>query len=583
MMLRPNPEVVAVYRRLSAYVRPYRLVILPALLATLLHASLSGVIPYFLSGITQQLMDAALGGRDPYRLPVLIVIVFALRGATDFMIVYGLSWVGRSVIRDLRSELFQHYQALPATYHDRTSTGELISKLTYNTEQVADAISSAIVIVIRDSLHIVVLVGVMLYYSATLTLIVAVVGPLLGLLVGYMSRAFRRYSARIQNSMGDATRVAEQSLQGHRIVKIFGGQQYEQDVFDQINHKNFRLNQRLVAIRAVGDSLTQFVVAVGVAAIVLLVLSGSMLETLTVPSFMAFIAAMGMMLAPLKRLININAVLQRGVAAADSIFVILDEPAETDTGSAAVPEVKGRVEYRRVSFSYPGTRAAVLHDIDLVIPAGSTVALVGQSGSGKSTLVSLLPRIYDAYDGQILLDGTDIRALRLADLRQQVALVSQDVVLFDDTIAGNIAYGSLAGRTRNEIEQVADTAHVTEFVAGLPDGLDTDVGERGVLLSGGQRQRVAIARALLKDAPVLILDEATSALDTESERRVQDALRSLMANRTTLVIAHRLSTVESADRIVAMKEGRIVETGSHAELLARDGYYATLYRMQFTE
>jgi subfamily B ATP-binding cassette protein MsbA len=583
MNLRPNPEVVRVYRRLLTYVRPYWLIIVPAVMATVIYSGLTGVVPFFMEGVTDELVNEALGSSNQYRIPILIAVVFALRGTMDFLTVYGLSWVGRSVIRDLRSELFGRYLELPAAYYDRSSTGELISKLTYNTEQVAEAISSAIVSLVRDSLTIIVLMGVMIHYSGTLTLIICIVGPVVAVLITYMSKAFRRYSGRIQNSMGDVTRVAEQSLQGHRIVKIFSGQQYEQEQFDEINRRNFRLNQRLVATRAFGDWLTQYVVILGIAVIMYVVLADSMLEELTAPIFIGFITAMGATLTPLKRLTNINAILQRGVAAADSIFAMLDEPAEADTGTATMMRAVGNVEYRDVSFRYSGSQSEVLSRVSLTVPAGSTVALVGRSGSGKSTLVSLLPRLYDVAEGQISLDGIDVRTLRLADLRRQLSFVSQDVVLFDDTIAGNIAYGALASRPRAEIEQAAEAAHVSEFAAELEAGLDTRVGERGILLSGGQRQRVAIARALLKDAPVLILDEATSALDTESERRVQDALERLMSSRTTLVIAHRLSTIENADLIVALKDGRIVESGTHAELLSRDGYYSTLYRMQFSD
>ncbi|HEY5568762.1 MAG TPA: lipid A export permease/ATP-binding protein MsbA [Gammaproteobacteria bacterium] len=583
MSPRLTTGVIRVYRRLLAYVRPYRWILVPCVLATALHAALTGTVPFFLEWITEQLTSPTPTTQDPYRIPILIAVVFALRGATDFLLVYGLSWVGRSVIRDLRSELFGHYLALPAKFYDRSSTGDLISRLTYNTEQVAEAISNAIVTLVRDSLHIIVLLGVMIHYSGTLTLIVCVVGPIIGLLVGSMSRAFRRYSVRIQSSMSDATRVLEQSLQGHRIVKIFEGQPHEQTQFDEINARNFRFIQRLVATRALGDSLTQYVVALGIAAIVLIVFADSMLEELTAPVFIAFITAMGQMLPPIKRLININVVLQRGVAAADNVFATLDEPREADEGTATMERAAGHVEYRGVSFSYAESRTPALIDVTLSAPAGSTIALVGRSGSGKSTLVALLPRIYDGFEGEILLDGVDIRTLKLKDLRRQLSFVSQDVVLFDDTIAGNIAYGALKRYSRAEVERAAETAHVTEFARELVQGLDTRVGERGLLLSGGQRQRVAIARALLKDAPVLILDEATSALDTESERVIKDALGRLMTGRTTLVIAHRLSTVVNADRIVAIKDGRIVETGTHEELLRQDGYYSTLYRMQFAE
>jgi subfamily B ATP-binding cassette protein MsbA len=419
----------------------------------------------------------------------------------------------------------------------------------------------------------------MVYRSPALMLLVVVVVPLVGLVVAAMSRAFRRYSARIQDSMGDVTRVTEQSLQGQRVVKIFGGQKQEIEQFEQINSRNFRLNMRLIAVRAAGDTLSQAVVVIGVAAVVFV--ASWVLRDLTGALFFGFITAMGMVVAPFRRLVNINAVWQRGVAAAESLFETLDVPVENDSGKRTLERARGDVEYRNVSFAYDAAKGRVLKDVSLVVPAGTSVALVGQSGSGKSTLASLLPRFYDVESGSVLLDGFDVRDYRLRDLRRQISLVSQDVVLFDDTIANNIAYGVLAERSRAEIESAAEAAFVTEFAAGLPHGLDTRVGERGALLSGGQKQRVAIARALLKDAPVLILDEATSALDTESERRIQAALARLVQGRTTLVIAHRLSTIERADRIVVVRNGAIVEIGNHQQLLARGGYYSALHSMQF--
>ena len=384
--------------------------------------------------------------------------------------------------------------------------------------------------------------------------------------------------------MGDVTRQTEQTLRGNRIVKIFAGETQEQAQFVKINAKNFRLHLRVAgAVRAFGDSLIQYIVALGVAVIVFFVFSGWLSIELTAATFMGYIGALAMLLAPLKRLVNINVALQRGIAAADSLFEVLDEPGEPDRGDRPLARAQGSVEYRGVGFSYDEAKGTVLDDISFEVPSGSTIAVVGRSGSGKSTLVGLLPRFYDVDSGRILLDGTDIREYRLADLRRQISFVSQDVVLFDDSIAGNIAYGALRECSRADIERAADAAHVTEFAAELPDGLDASVGERGVLLSGGQRQRVAIARALLKDAPVLILDEATSALDTESERRVQDALKRLMQGRTTLVIAHRLSTVEDADRIIVMKDGRIVEQGSHRELIGQSRWYSMLHGMQFVD
>jgi subfamily B ATP-binding cassette protein MsbA len=587
-----NREAAAVYRRLLRYVRPHRLIIVSAVVAAVFYAGGTGLLPLLLGDVVGQFDTGTLvqeieqGGRfadAPWMIAVAIAVVFAVRGVMDFLMVYGLGWVGRSVVRDLRTDLFSHYLLMPSSDLDQASSGDLISKLTYNTEQVAEAISNAIVVLVRDSLTIVVLVGIMIWLSPPLTLLVSIVGPTIGALVGYMSKAFRRHSSRIQSSMGDVTRVAEQTLQGHRIIKVFEGQDYEREQFEAINRRNFRLNIRLTATRAAGDSLTQYVVALGAAAVFFVALSDWVRPTLDAELFVEFIAYMAMLLAPLKRLVNINVSLQRGIAAAQSLFETMDGAVERDTGTVTLERARGDVEYRNVSFGYGGRDKRVLHDVSFRAPAGSTVALVGRSGSGKSTIANLLPRFYEIDDGEILLDGIDIRRYRLADLRRQIGFVSQDVVLFDDTIANNIAYGGLAGCSREQIEAAADAAYVSEFASTLPDGLDTEVGERGVLLSGGQRQRIAIARALLKNAPVLILDEATSALDTESERRVQSALNRLMEGRTTLVIAHRLSTIERADLIVVMSEGRVVETGTHAKLLEQGGHYAALYRMQFAD
>jgi ATP-binding cassette, subfamily B, bacterial MsbA len=581
MRLRVDSRVVGVYRRLLGYLKPHWRMVAAGVAATVLHAGADALLPFIMMSVIEHLQTGVREGGAV--IPLLLILVAVVRGGTDFFAVFGLGWVGRSVIRDLRTQLFTHYLDLPVRYYDQSSSGALISKLTYNTEQVAEAISTAIVTVVRDSLTMIALVGVMIYMSPELTLLIAIVGPTVGLLVNAMSRAFRRYSSRIQNSMGDVTRVTEQSLLGQRIVKIFQGQDYERRQFDDINRRNFRLNVRLVATRAAGDSLTQGVVALGVAAVVFVAFSDWMLEDLGPAVFIGFLTAMAQLLSPLKRLININVSLQKGIAAADSLFETLDEPIEEDVGGHSVERVSGEIEYRNVSFSYDPAKGPVLRDVSLRVPPGSVVALVGRSGSGKSTLVNLLPRFYEFTQGSILLDGTDIREYRLRDLRRQISLVSQDIVLFDDTIANNVAYGSLSTCSREQVEEAAEAAYVAEFAAELPAGLDTPVGERGVLLSGGQRQRVAIARALLKNAPVLILDEATSALDTESERRIQEALGKLMQGRTTLVIAHRLSTVENADLIVVLKDGTIVERGTHAELISRRGYYQALHSMQFPE
>ncbi len=569
-------NAASVYRRLLGYLRPHRLLVAAAIVPATIYALLGTFVPLLLAQWVDALRDVVLNAESAWQIPLAIAILFPIRSAMDFLMVYGLAWIGRSVIRDLRGEVFGHYLALPARYFDQGSSGVLISRLTYNTEQVAEAISTAIVIVLRDTIAILFLLAVMVGMSPRLTLLIGVVGPVIALVVGAMSRALRRYSARIQHSMGDVTKLTEQSLHGHRVVKVFEGQEQERKQFHDVNARNFRLHVRLVAVHAFGEGLTQYAVALGVAAVMYFSFSD-----LDASSFLGFIAAMGMLFAPLKRLININTIVQRGIAAAGSLFEILDQPGETDTGTKTLSRARGDVVYAKVSFRYDAGNGPALRDVSLDIPAGTTVALVGQSGSGKSTFVSLLPRFYDTQEGAVLLDGEDVRRYSLRDLRRQIGLVSQDVVLFDDTIANNIAYGALAQAPRAAIEKAAEAAYVAEFAAALPRGLDTRIGERGALLSGGQRQRIAIARALLKDAPVLILDEATSALDTESERRIQAALTGLMRGRTTLVIAHRLSTIESADRIVVLRAGEIVETGTHAQLLACGGYYSSLYRMQF--
>jgi subfamily B ATP-binding cassette protein MsbA len=571
-------SAAATYRRLLRYARPHWWIVAVAIVPVSIYAAIGTAFPVLMTEIFEQLQDSARNAANAWQIPLGLVVLFAIRGTMDFLTVYGLAWVGRSAIRELRGEVFAHYLGLPARYFDQGSSGALISRLTYNTEMVSEAISNAIVILLRDTLAIVLYIGVMIWYSPRLTLTVAVIGPVIALVIGGMSRAFRRYSTRIQRSMGDVTKLAEQSLHGHRVVKVFEGQDQERQQFKEVNVSNFRFNTRLVAVQAMGDALTQFAVAVGVAAVMYLSFS-----ELDAPEFIGFITAMGMLLTPLKRLINVNAVIQRGIAAAGGVFEVLDQPGEQDTGTIPLERARGEVAYRAVSFRYESGKEPALRGVTLDVPAGTTVALVGQSGSGKSTFASLLPRFYDVEEGAVLLDGHNVRDYKLRDLRRQIALVSQDVVLFDDSIANNIAYGGLAKHSRADVERAAEAAYVTEFARSLPQGLDTRVGERGALLSGGQRQRIAIARALLKDAPVLILDEATSALDTESERRIQAALTKLMRGRTTLVIAHRLSTVEGADRIVVMREGTIVETGTHAELVARGGYYASLYKMQFAE
>ncbi len=581
-MLNVDSKALGVYRRLLAYVLPHWTVFMLALVGMIVYAATQ---PAF-AALMKPLLDGSFVARDQRTIevvPLLVIGLFILRGAAGFMSTYFISWVGRRVIKQLRTEVFGHLLHLPTAYYDASSAGMLVSKLTYNIEQVAESTTNAITVLIRDSLTVVGLIGWMFYLNFRLSLIILVVAPLIALLVRYVSSRFRRYSSHIQDSMGDVTRVAEEVIGGHRVVKIFGGQDYETGQFETVNERNRHLNMKLVAVNAGSSPVIQFIAGCGIAGIIYVATSGTLLHAISVGSFVSFLSAMLLVMAPLKHLTDVNAPLQKGIAAGESIFSLLDEGVETADGGERVERVRGGIAFDDVTFAYTEAKGKVLDRVSFEVESGQTVAFVGRSGSGKTTIVSLLPRFYDVDSGCILVDGRDVRDYDLRGLREQVALVSQDVVLFNDTIERNIAYGALASRSRAEVEAAARAAHAMEFIAELPEGFDTMVGDRGVLLSGGQRQRIAIARALLKDAPILILDEATSALDTESERHIQAALEALMMNRTTLVIAHRLSTVEKADRILVLDQGRVVESGTHSELLEKGAHYANLYRLQFQE
>jgi subfamily B ATP-binding cassette protein MsbA len=573
-----SAEPTAVYRRLIAYTTRYWRILCGAGLALICYAATDTGF----AAMMKPLLDEGLVKQDMgavRRVLPLIVVISIVRGIAGFVSEYTMNVVARRVITTLRAEVFEHFLRLPSGYYDRSSLGMLLSKLTYNIEQVADSTTKSVTVLIRDSFTIVGLIGWMLYIDATLALLILVLAPFVGSLIRYLGRRFRRYSGRIQDSMGDVTRVTEEVLTAQRIIKVFNGQDYELRRFAEFNERNRRLNMRLAAAKAIGEPVVMQIGALGIACVIYFATTSG----LTPGAFVSFLSAILLVTAPLKRLTSINASLQQGIAAGESIFALLDSEVEQGGTKVLTGHARGEVEYRNVSFSYSEEKGRVLRDVSLHIPAGRTVALVGRSGSGKTTLVSLLPRFYDPEVGQILLDGHDIREYTLDSLREQISLVSQEVMLFNDTIARNIAYGSLAGASVEAIQNAARAAHVLAFTDELPDRLETVVGDRGVMLSGGQRQRVAIARALLKDAPILILDEATSALDSESERHIQTALEALMRNRTTLVIAHRLSTVEKADRIVVLHEGRVIESGTHVELLERGGAYAALYRMQFRE
>jgi subfamily B ATP-binding cassette protein MsbA len=516
-------------------------------------------------------------------MPWAFIGIFIVRGLAGYTSEYSLGWIGRGVISSLRRDVFQKFLTLPTRFFETQATGPLLARMTYNVEMVAEASANVVTVMVRDLLTVVACIGVMLWHSIRLTAFVAIVVPLIAITVRILSQAFRRYSGRIQDSIGDVTRVSEEVLMGNRIVKVFGGYEYERNRIAEADGKNRKQNMKLINARALGVAVTQILFAFGIAGVIYVAGKEAAMGSLSPGTFISFIGAMILMLQPLRRLTNLNASLQRGITAADSLFTIMDERDEVDLGTFRKDRVDGTVEFRNVNFSYGGRDAPVLRDLSVRIEAGSSLAIVGHSGSGKSTLVSLLPRFYDVESGTILLDDRPVEEYTLENLRDNISLVTQDVVLFNDTIANNLAYGQLRQCSRADLLRAAEAAHVIEFVKEMPEGLETMVGDRGVLLSGGQRQRIAIGRALLKDAPVLILDEATSSLDTKSERHIQDALKHLMKNRTTLVIAHRLSTVEGADRIIVLDKGSIVESGTHRELIAHDGLYADLYRMQFSD
>ena len=570
------------YRRLLSYALVYWGIFIIAIMGMIIVAGASTAFP----ALMQPLMDGGFVERDPETIkwiPIALIGIFFVRVIGAFASGYGMSVIGRNVIRELRKEMFSRLVTLPKAFYDKATTGELISKFAYDVEQVANSTTKAITVFIRDALTVIALFGWMFYLNTKLALVFIIVAPVVALLVVYISKRFREISQNIQISMGSVSRIIEESIKGQLVVKIFGGRKYEEAQFSVLNDRNRHQHLRMQMTQALSSPIVQLLVACALALIIYLATHESMKDDISAGTFVSFITAMSMLMPPVRSLTSIVSELQRGIAAAESIFTFIDLKQEHDEGKHKADNVSGLIEFDHVNFSYQGEEVTALNAIDITIKAGQTVAFVGRSGSGKSTLLNLIPRLYDISEGELRLDGVNVQDYSLDNLRSHISYVGQDVVLFNDTIENNIAYGDMRARSHKDVVAAAKAAYAYDFINESSNGFQTMVGERGVMLSGGQRQRIAIARALLNDAPVLILDEATSALDTESERYIQASLEKLMKNRTTLVIAHRLSTIENADMIVVMDQGRIVEKGRHQELIALNAHYAALHQIDFEE
>ncbi|CNK08718.1 lipid transporter ATP-binding/permease [Yersinia mollaretii] len=568
------------FRRLWPTITPYKTGLVVAAIALILNAASDT----FMLSLLKPLLDDGFGHADSSILkwmPLAVIGLMVVRGITGFVSSYCISWVSGKVVMHIRRRLFSHMMGMPVSFFDQQSTGTLLSRITYDSEQVAASSSSALVTVVREGASIIGLFIMMFYYSWQLSVILIVIAPIVSISIRLVSKRFRNISKNMQSTMGEVTTSAEQMLKGHKEVLIFGGQKVETERFDTVSNRMRQQGMKLVSASSISDPIIQLIASFALAFVLYAASFPSVMETLTAGTITVVFSAMIALMRPLKSLTNVNAQFQRGMAACQTLFTILDMEQERDEGKLEVERAKGEIEFRHVTFYYPGKDIPALNDINMHIEAGKTVALVGRSGSGKSTIANLLTRFYDVSDGSILLDGHDLRDYRLGALRNQVALVSQNVHLFNDTVANNIAYARDEQYSRAEIEEAARMAYAMDFINKMENGLDTVIGENGVMLSGGQRQRIAIARALLRDCPILILDEATSALDTESERAIQAALDELQKNRTSIIIAHRLSTIEKADEILVIEDGHIVERGVHSELLAKQGAYAQLNRMQF--
>ena len=574
------------YLRLLKYTFKYKIVFIVAVLAMAMFA----VTDTAFAALIKPLLDGSFVDKDPETIrlfPFVLMGLFLLRGISGFISTYGIAWVGRNIIKTIRQEMFEKLVHMPTKTYDFASSGELLSKLTYDTEQVAEAATKAITVIVRDGLTVIGLLGLMFYQSFILSVGLFVIGPVIAIFIKVMSVRFRDASKHIQESMGYITNVVEELISGHRVVKIFGGEKSEKNSFEDVNDNNKERHLKLALIQGISTPLVQFIVALFLSIVIYFVTSDEYLKEISVGTFMSFITAMILIFAPIKRLAEINVVLQRGLAASESVFKLLDSQSEIDKKKDSFNKIFTRdfkaISFSNINFSYYDNNNLVLSDINFTIPKGSTCAIVGKSGSGKSTLINLLPRFYDIKNGSISVDDNNINTFSLKELRGMIAYVGQDLTLFNDSIRNNIAYGSLENKSLEEVKLAAENANASDFINNFDLGYDTFVGDNGVLLSGGQRQRIAIARAILKDAPILLLDEATSSLDSESEKLIQTALVELQKNRTTIVIAHRLSTIENADKIIVLDSGRIIESGKHSELISNKGLYAKLHKIQFPE
>jgi len=579
----PTQGSFALYKRLLGYLRPLRVFFLLGIFGFVIFSAAS--IWFF--DLLQELVDTINSGvtlspQQRLHIPLTLILIVSFRGIGGFLGPYYMAYIANYVVHQVRTELMDRFVDLPSSYYDRNTTAHLLSTVTFNVTQISAAVSDALTVILREGILVIALFSFLLYLNWKLTLMFVIIMPVISVVVVYASKKFRKHSHRIQLSMGDVTHILSETLKGMKVVKTFSAENQVREKFREASERNLKQNLKMILVQSISTPIIQVLVASALSVLLWLAMSPAVLETISPGEFVTYIVVAGSMLKPIRQLSKINSVVQKGLAAAQSIFLLLDEETETDQGRKVIDTLEGRVEFRDVCFAYVGAEGQVLNNISFSCEAGKTIAIVGKSGSGKSTLVNLVPRFYQQSSGEILLDGINSKDITLHSLRRQIALVSQQVVLFNGSVRENIAYGELRNVSDEKIREALVNANALGFVEELTDGLDTHIGDDGFLLSGGQRQRLAIARALLKNAPILILDEATSALDSESESAIQLALETLMQGRTTFVIAHRLSTIESADMIIVLDKGRIVESGTHQELLASGGHYKQLHQLQFS-